>query len=95
MSGSFDYEPYSTQLALDATAMGVFLYDDTEDAGNRYTVLPNICCEQIQYKEGAAPPSARFIYILDELAAASWMARSVRPDLAADCRYESLRRRSG
>ena len=71
MSGSFDYEPYPTQLAMDATAIGVFLYDDTQNAGDRYTLLPNIRCEQIQYKEGAASPSARFRYILDELAAAS------------------------
>jgi hypothetical protein len=41
-----------------------------EDNPN-YTLLPNINCEQIQYKEGAEPPTARFRYVLDEVAAAT------------------------
>jgi hypothetical protein len=68
MPGSFDYQPYPNQLALNATPTGVFLYNSAAANGARYTLLPNIRCEQIQYKEGSAPPSARFRYVLDELA---------------------------
>jgi hypothetical protein len=63
--GSFDYNPYPPQLALDAIPIGVFLYD----RGQGYALLPNIRCDQIQYKEGIEPPAARFSYILDERAA--------------------------
>ena len=31
MAGSFDYNPYPPQLALDATPIGVFLYDSGAD----------------------------------------------------------------
>ena len=65
MAGSFDYNPYPPQLALDAIPIGVFLYD----RGQGYSLLPNIRCDQIQYKEGIEPPAARFSYILDEVAA--------------------------
>ena len=71
MPGSIDYTPGPTQLALNATVVGVFLYDVSQDNGSRYTLLPNIRCEQIQYKEGSEPPSARFSYILDVLAGAN------------------------
>jgi hypothetical protein len=65
LAGSFDYNPYPPQLALDAIPIGVFLYD----RGQGYSLLPNIRCDQIQYKEGIEPPAARFSYILDEVAA--------------------------
>ena len=68
MPGSFDYDPYPPQLALDAIPIGVFLYDSSSP-GAGYSFLPNIWCEQIQYKEGIEPPAARFSYILDEVAA--------------------------
>ena len=54
MAGSFDYNPYPPQLALDAIPIGVFLYD----RGQGYSPLPNIRCDQIQYKEGIEPPAA-------------------------------------
>ena len=69
MAGSFDYNPYPPQLALDAAPIGVFLYDSAADDGQGYALLPNIRCDQIQYKEGIEPPAARFSYILDEVAA--------------------------
>ena len=65
MAGSFDYNPYPPQLALDAIPIGVFLYD----RGQGDALLPNIRCDQIQYKERIEPPAARFSYILDERAA--------------------------
>ena len=69
LAGSFDYNPYPPQLALDATPIGVFLYDSSAADGQGYTLLPNVRCDQIQYKEGIEPPAARFSYILDEVAA--------------------------
>ncbi len=69
MAGSFDYNPYPPQLALNAATIGVFLYDSVADNGQVYALLPNIRCDQIQYREGVEPPAARFSYILDEVAA--------------------------
>ncbi len=67
MPGSFDFGPdQGTDLELDAIQIQVFLYDP--EAGEQ-TLIPNIRCEQIQYKEGVDPPTARFSYILDEIAA--------------------------
>jgi hypothetical protein len=69
LAGSFDYNPYPSQLALEALPIGVFLYANGSSSDQGYTLLPNICCEQIQYKEGIDPPTARFSYILDDVAA--------------------------
>ena len=70
MAGSLDFDPYNPALALDAIQIGVFQYTSVSQS---YTLLPNIRCEQIQYKEGADPPTARFSYILDELAAIEFL----------------------
>jgi hypothetical protein len=67
LPGSFDYSPNPPQLALDATPIGVFLFDSGDDDAG-YTLLPNVRCDQIQYKDGIEPPAARFSYILDEVA---------------------------
>lgn len=71
MPASFDYTPGSVATTADATPTGVFLYNST--TGN-YSLLPNVVCDQIQYKEGPAPPAARFRYLLDqgEAAANGW-----------------------
>ena len=71
LAGSFDFNPYPPQLALDATPIGVFLYDSGGESGQSYAFLPNVRCDQIQYKEGIEPPAARFSYILDEVAASN------------------------
>ena len=69
MAGSFDYNPYPPQLAPGRDAdRGLPLRRRHAD-GQGYTFLPNIRCDQIQYKEGIEPPAARFSYILDEVAA--------------------------
>jgi len=65
-TGSFDYAPQGMVVADNAVPIGVFQYFSVS---GEYQLLPNIRCEQIQYKEGADPPPARFSYILDELAA--------------------------
>lgn len=66
MPGSIDYNPQAPPLATDATPIGVFRME----SGSDYTFLPNVRCESVQYKEGADPPSARFSYLLDEVATA-------------------------
>ncbi len=68
MPGSFDYTPGLTTLATAAAPTAVFLYDSA--GGASYSLLPNVVCDQIQYREGPAPPSARFRYILGQEAAA-------------------------
>ncbi len=78
-TGSFTFDPQSPQLAFNAIAIRTYLFDSSGGSGDggdgeedtNYTLLPNICCEQIQYKEGPEPPTARFSYILDEVAAAA------------------------
>jgi len=81
-AGSFTFDPQSQQIAFDAIAVRTYLYAGSGGAGSgggqsggendsKYTLLPNVRCEQIQYKEGAEPPTARFSYILDEVAAAN------------------------
>jgi hypothetical protein len=70
-AGSFDYQSQDSALAMAALQITVNLYNANPDGDDGpYTVLPNIRCEQIQYKEGIDPPTARFSYILDEIAAA-------------------------
>jgi hypothetical protein len=85
MSGSFDFTPYDNAVAMDALPIGVFLFQPKPP---KYTLLPNVRCEQVQYKEGAEPPTARFSYILDLLAGASgwpdqfeeiWPLTAVKP----------------
>jgi hypothetical protein len=74
--GSFTFDPQSQQVAMDAIAVRTYLFNSGGGGGqgaggdSNFTLLPNVRCEQIQYKEGAEPPSARFSYVLDELAAA-------------------------
>jgi hypothetical protein len=83
-TGSFTFDPQSQQIAMDAIAIHTYLFDSSDDDGgsgsddggggeedSNYTLLPNVRCEQIQYKEGAEPPTARFSYVLDEIAAAT------------------------
>jgi hypothetical protein len=66
MPGSFDYDPGSLPLYGDSLLVQVYRYDPDADADDRYTLVPNVRCESIQYKEGAEPSSAQFAYILDD-----------------------------
>lgn len=68
MAGSLDFDPYSAPLAGAAAQVGVFRYDPTLPEDQRYTLVPNVRCESIQYREGAEPPTARFRYLLDDSA---------------------------
>ena len=71
MPASFDLDPYPAPLAGSAMPVGVYRYDPTLPADERYAVVPNVRCESIQYREGAEPPVARFRYVLDDSAAGS------------------------
>ncbi len=72
MPGSFDFEPSSVPLAMDATQVGVFRYQPGEAGGSgAFDFLPNLLCDSIQEREGAQPPVARFHYVLDDSAAAN------------------------
>lgn len=64
MSGSFDVDP-NVSPAGQAAPVVCCLFD-----GTGYTPLQNVACEGIQWNEGADPPTARFRYFLDIIAAA-------------------------
>ncbi len=70
MAGSFDLDPYPAPLSTSAAVVAVFAYDSTQPAGEGYTLLPNVWCDRIQYREGPEPPVAHFSYLLDDSDAA-------------------------
>jgi hypothetical protein len=63
MPGSFDLDYLPAAILSDALPIVVFLYDP---GGDGYTLLPNIRCLQIDYREGPQPPVARFTYMMDD-----------------------------
>ena len=65
MPGSFDLSPTATALTDEALPIFVCLCDPT--ATNAYTILPNLRCLQINYREGPEPPTARFQYLTADL----------------------------
>jgi hypothetical protein len=65
-AGSFDLNPVPTQIANQALPVYVCLYDPTDEE-NPCTVLPNVRCLRIDYREGPEPPVARFQYFMDDL----------------------------
>jgi hypothetical protein len=64
-TGTIDYSPPTGVQTAQATAFVVCRYDGS-GSPNGYTILPNVYCEQIQFKEGAEPPTAQFSYILND-----------------------------
>jgi hypothetical protein len=67
MPGSFDLDNSSPPLASDALQVGVYRYDGQ----GGYTLIPNVRCLQIEYREGPDPPTARFEYMMDDALAAN------------------------
>jgi hypothetical protein len=68
MPGSASFDPPDVQLTGFATPVGVYRYDPDAPAGSRYTLLPNVVCDQGgQYREGAEPAVARFRYVFDDV----------------------------
>ncbi|QEH38638.1 hypothetical protein OJF2_72440 [Aquisphaera giovannonii] len=66
MAGSFDFDPYAAPLASPAADVGVYRYDPSQAGDLRYTLVPNVCCQSIQQREGPEPPVASFRYLLDD-----------------------------
>lgn len=64
MPGSFDLDNTTPPLWADAMTIGVYLY--TPDAGEPYSLFPNVQCLRIDAREGPEPPVARFEYIMDD-----------------------------
>ncbi len=73
MPGKFSYVPApvndpfldsGTSLAIPLMQVYVFKYEPLLGAEG-FTLLPNILCTQVQYKEGQEPPTARFRYVMD------------------------------
>ena len=65
MAGSFDFEPRDVPLSSPAAMIRVCRHHPTRIGAARFEVLPNVVCERIEYREGPAPPAARFRYVLD------------------------------
>ena len=66
MPGSFDLDFMPAELAAPALPIVVCLYDPEEEDGG-YTILPNVRCLRVDYKEGPEPPVARFQYLTADL----------------------------
>jgi hypothetical protein len=71
-TGSFDLSPVPGGQAVQALPIVVALYEPGGE--NPYTILPNIFCLRIDYREGPEPPLARFQYMMGDLlqAALGW-----------------------
>jgi hypothetical protein len=65
MSASFDVDSSGQPLGGPAAPVLCCLFDEGE-----FEPLGNVVCEEIHVVEGAAPPTARFKYLLDVVAAA-------------------------
>lgn len=64
-AGSFDLDAGLQVVAAQAQPIAVYLYYDG------YSLLPNVRCLGVEYREGPEPPLARFQYILDDNLAAA------------------------
>ena len=64
-TGSFDLSPVPGGQAVQALPIVVCLYEPGGE--NPYTILPNVFCLRIDYREGPEPPLARFQYMMDDL----------------------------
>lgn len=75
MPGSFDLSPVPAGQAVIAQPIVVCLYKPGDE--NPYTILPNIFCQRIDFREGPEPPLARFQYMMGDLLAAAvgWPAQ--------------------
>ena len=74
MPGSFDLSPVPGGQATTALPVYVAKYDPSDEE-NPYTILPNVRCLRIDYREGPEPPLARFQYFMDDLLQAPWAGR--------------------
>ena len=61
---SFDLSPTAAGITTNAMPIAVALYQPGSQ--NPYTIIPNIYCLRIDYREGPEPPVARFQYLTDD-----------------------------
>jgi hypothetical protein len=66
---SFDLNPIAAAITTAAMPISVALY--SPGSANPYTILPNVYCLRIDYREGPEPPVARFQYLMDDALAAA------------------------
>jgi hypothetical protein len=73
--GTFDLPFFPTAVAGQALPIAVCLY--TPGAQQPYTIIPNVRCLRIDYREGPEPPAARFQYLMGNLLAGAlgWPAQ--------------------
>src|SRR5271165_3432054 len=71
-SPSFDLSYLPAAIAGQALPIAVCIY--TPGAKQPYTILPNVRCLRIDYREGPEPPAARFQYLMGDVlqAALGW-----------------------
>ncbi len=74
---SFDLSPTAAGITTNAMPIAVALYlpgsggGGEDDSNSPYTILPNVYCLRIDYREGPEPPVARFQYMTDDALAAT------------------------
>ncbi len=71
---SFDLSPNPAGITSNAMPIAVALYQPgggDDDSDSPYTILPNVYCLRIDYREGAEPPVARFQYMTDDALSAT------------------------
>ena len=90
MPGSFDLSPVPGGQAVQAMPIVVCLYEPGGE--NPYTILPNINCLRIDYREGPEPPLARFQYMMGDLLQSALGWPSQFETALADRRARRLRR---
>lgn len=66
MPSDVTFDAYPLPLDDDSIPILVYRYDPSRDEGDRYTLLPNVYCRRVSFKEGAIPPSAQFEYVFDD-----------------------------
>lgn len=67
MSGEFDFDTEDSPPLTGLPVVVVVALRDRDLQGDQqYTVLPNVICESIEFRNGGAPSVARFRYIFDD-----------------------------
>jgi hypothetical protein len=65
MSGSITLDGTTAPLSTLAISLAVYRFDPTQSGQDRYQLVPNVVCEQIERVLGPHPSTARLRYLLD------------------------------
>lgn len=71
------FTPSGDSLTGTASVFDVCRFDRTASGDDRFTTLPNIICASYHFTEGTEPPSAQFLYILDDADPSSPFPRTI------------------